>query len=134
MRRVKSAPANLSSMCHRRRGSATERLATPPPGNEATEAPSGLQKRRTGEADAMSEVVTRVSTELDITDSTEQLTIFIVARLLVTMEEIEWRSVFVEVGQRLFVSFVTHHFMDWMLQTATTHPPVVLELSSCAVH
>ena len=37
MRRVKSAPASLCSMCHRLRGSATERPATPPLG-EATEA------------------------------------------------------------------------------------------------
>lgn len=131
MRRAKSAPANLCSMCHRRRRPATELLLTTPL-VEAIEAPTGAQIRRTGEADAMSEVVTRVSTELDITDSTEQLMLFILARIVVTMDEVKWRGVFVEVGKRLLVSFVTHHFMDWMLQTAASHPPaVVLELSSC---
>ena len=67
----------------------------------------------------MSELVTRVSVELDVTDSTEQLLLFILARFVVTMDEVRWDEFVCEMCKRLLASFVTHHLMDWLLQASS---------------
>ena len=121
LRRIKTAPATLSSMAH---GRAQPRTSIARSAEHALVA-SQEQKRRTGEADAMSEVVTRVSAELEITDSTEQLLLYILARLVIKLDKVEWQSVCLEMSKRLFASFVAHHFMDWML----AHPLVVAQIA-----
>lgn len=73
--------------------------------------------RRVGEADAMSEVVTSVSKELDITDNTEQLLLYLLARIVVTLDTVDWNTVVLETGKRVLASFVTHHLMNWLLQS-----------------
>ena len=69
---------------------------------------------RVGEAEAMSEVVYSVLPSLHATDSTEQLLVYMLVRLLATLEDTDWRTLFAQVWRRVLVSFVTHHFMIYL--------------------
>lgn len=109
MRRVKSAPAHLCALVHRKACTALNEKKT-----ESVVAPA-LEKR-TGEADAMNEVVSHVAPFLEINDSTEQLFFYMLLRVLVKLDEVVWTKVLTDVSKRLFVSFVTKHVMDYFLQ------------------
>lgn len=98
MRRVQSAPANLCTLAHRRA-----------PKTEAAHA--AVAPARVGEAEAMNELVTSVAAEAHVTDSTEQLLLYMLTRWLVKMEEVVWTVAVQQLVRRLAVSFVSHHIM-----------------------
>ena len=105
MRRVQSAPANLAVMAHR------TVVHTSHEDDHGVRRTIAVVPARTGEADAISEMVTSVASEAQVTDSTEQLLFFMIVRWVVTFEDIVWANVCQELGRRLAISFVTHHAM-----------------------
>ena len=90
-----------------------------------TESEVQLQNRemRVGEAESMSEVVYSLLPSLEVTDSTEQLVVYLFLRLLVTFEQVDWRVIGTHLSKRLLASFVTHHLMSYLV---TTFPPLHL--------
>ena len=97
MRRVKSAPANLCAMAHKRR----KRPVRVAPHMD----------QRVGEAEAMGEVVTTIMGEMHVDDSTEQLFVYILLRRLVSMEDLDWSVVVVSTIRRMIASYVSHQLM-----------------------
>lgn len=107
MRRVRSAPIRLSMMPHRsRRKSPRNSHALP------------KADTRTGEGDAISEIVYAVSEKLNVSDHTEELLIYIVARSLSNMECVAWETLLVDICKRLAASYVTHLLISMILEYA----------------
>jgi hypothetical protein len=67
--------------------------------------------QRVGEAEAMGEVVTTLMGEMHIDDSTEQLFVYILARRLVAMEDLDWSIVLGNTARRMLASFISHQLM-----------------------
>ena len=85
--------------------------------DDASRAEADRGMGRVGEAEAMSEVVYSVLPCLHVTDSTEQIFVYIFVRLLATLDETDWSALFGHVWRRVLVSFVTHQVMTYLVHT-----------------
>lgn len=136
MRRIKSAPADICMMHHRTRTppphlqspSCAVLCAVPSTSLDATADRTADRiasketcvvrvRERVGESEALGEVVTSVSNELHVNDSTEQLFFFLLVRWITTLDAsgIAWRKNVRDACMRLVVSYVTHHVMTWFV-------------------
>jgi glutaredoxin 2 len=113
MRRVKSAPANLSAMAHNKKNKEkpnTVLLAT-----DKTNALSNDSLQALGEDETMGDFISQVSSEIEINDPTEQLLLFMIFRSFTKIGTIDWNVIIINYTKRLVLSYITHHLMIYAL-------------------
>lgn len=111
MRRVRSAPADLCSMSHRQRPHDASSSASQ---QHVVAVVSNITAA--GEDDVLQQVVQTTETQLQISDSWEQMAIGIALRGALARRDPA--ELALEVCVRLFISYVTHQFLAFVYLVA----------------
>lgn len=107
MYRVRSAPANLCMMSHRKKPTANTKITAESPGL-LTPSPDEEPKQI-----VLAEVITDITNDTTLSDPTEQLIVFTIIRFLFKWEQFDlgFKRVLWTLIQRLLASFLSHKFM-----------------------
>ena len=106
MYRVRSAPANLCMMSHRKKPSTSAK--------ESANMPILFFKSESESKQiVLGEVVTDIANDIKISDPTEQLVLFNIIRLIIQWEHYdnELRTMISKICQRIIASFISHQIM-----------------------
>tara|TARA_B100000902_G_scaffold81936_1_gene86558 strand:- start:192 stop:569 length:378 start_codon:yes stop_codon:yes gene_type:complete len=105
LRKIKSCPANLCNMAHRKK----------PKESKSPEATFLLLPSKTSKiikkGDAVDEIVTSSLLDINVNDPTEQLFILLVLKKLISKTKYKFSSFFYEILVRGAISCLTHKIM-----------------------
>ncbi len=115
LRKIKSCPANLCNMAHRKKSKESK-----PPETTFLLLPSKTSKI-IKKGDAVDEIVTSSLLDINVNDPTEQLFILLVLKKLLSKTKYKLSNFFYEILVRAAISCLTHKIMHYTISNLHTY-------------
>lgn len=118
LRKIKSCPANLCNMVHRKKSKESK-----PPETTFLLLPSKTSKI-IKKGDAVDEIITSSLIDLNVNDPTEQLFVILVLRKFLSKTKYKFTNFFYEILVRAAISCLTHKIMHYAITNLHSYPNV----------
>tara|TARA_B110001452_G_C14918461_1_gene321124 strand:+ start:197 stop:562 length:366 start_codon:yes stop_codon:yes gene_type:complete len=119
LRKIKSCPANLSNMAHRKK----------PTQSESNEIPifviPARASRMIKKGDAVDEIVVSTLLDAKVEDPTEQLLFLMILRKIFSKTKTTFSNAFYEICLRTAISCITHKLMENAITTLHSHVQLI---------
>lgn len=116
LRKIKSCPANLCNMVHRKKPEESK-----PPETTFLLLPSKTSKI-IKKGDAVDEIITSSLIDLNVNDPTEQLFIILILRKFLSKTKYKFSNFFYEILVRAAISCITHKIMHYTITNLHSYP------------